>query len=62
MSAGDRNYNHVGDAEEDGNHWIRLGATASAKLLMLLVKYHSRKTAPAPPSKDAVTIKGSGHG
>jgi hypothetical protein len=62
MSNRDRKYRFIEADEEDGNHWIRLGATASAKLLMLLVKYHSRKTAPAPPSKDAVSIKGSGHG
>jgi hypothetical protein len=54
--SGKRNYHTIEADEGDGNHWIRLGETASAKLLMRLVKYHSKKTAPAakqrPLSRD----------
>jgi hypothetical protein len=56
-----RNYRDIGDFEGDGDHWISVGE-ASARLLALLEKHHKQKTAPAPPSEDAVLIKGRGSG
>jgi hypothetical protein len=59
--SGERNFGDIGDAEDAVEwHWISIAA-ACDRLLARLQKYHPKKTAPAPPSTDAVK-EGRGSG
>jgi hypothetical protein len=49
MSNRDRKFRDLEADKSDGNHWIRLGATASAKLLARLIEHH--------PNEDAARLE-----